>query len=516
MDFKNLSIARQLALSTLVAVFFLIVSGVLNGYSLSHINQTMRSLYNDRVVPLKGLKTISDAYAVDVVDAVNKANAGLISAEQALSAVRDAHVTIDREWQAYMATRLTEREAALAAEANRLFGPAGKALDEVERALGDYSGVRAGALDAYDGSLYASVDPISHKITALIDLQLEEARLAMRGSEAEYRAALLKTILLGVFAVVLSAGAAFLITRGITRPLDRAVAQAKAVAAGDLTTRVTVRSTNEIGQLLLAQQAMVEGLAEVVAEVRRNAESVSTASQQIAQGNVDLSQRTEEQASALEETSASVEQVGASAVQNAENAGNASRQASDASSVARQGGELVGEVVETMREINSSSARISNIIAVIDGIAFQTNILALNASVEAARAGERGRGFAVVAFEVRNLAERSAEAAKEIKALIEASVTRAADGAALAERAGNTMQRIVSSITNVSDIVDEMSSASSEQSTAVRQVSVAISQIDETTQQNAALVEQSAAAAESLRTQSVQLVRVVQRFRLAG
>ncbi|MFP1682290.1 methyl-accepting chemotaxis protein [Alloalcanivorax sp. C16-1] len=516
MDFKNLSIARQLALSTLVAVFFLIVSGVLNGYSLSHINQTMRSLYTDRVVPLKGLKTISDAYAVDVVDAVNKANAGLISAQQALSAVRDAHATIDREWRAYMATRLTEREAALAGEANRLFAPAGKALDDLEQALQGYSGVRTGALDAYDGSLYTSIDPISNKINALIDLQLEEAQMGMQGSEAEYRAALLKTLLLGVVAVVLSGGAAFLITRGITRPLGLAVAQAKAVAAGDLTTRVAVRSSNEIGQLLLAQRAMVEGLAEVVAEVRRNAESVSTASQQIAQGNVDLSQRTEEQAAALEETSASVEEVGTSAAQNAENAGNASRLASDASSVARQGGELVGDVVETMREINSSSARISNIIAVIDGIAFQTNILALNASVEAARAGEQGRGFAVVAVEVRNLAERSAEAAKEIKALIEASVTRAADGAALADRAGNTMQQIVSSITNVSDIVDEMSSASSEQSTAVRQVSVAISQIDETTQQNAALVEQSAAAAESLRSQSVQLVRVVQRFRLAG
>ena len=516
MDVRNLSIARQLALSTLVAVFFLIVSGILNGYSLSHLNQTMRSLYQDRVVPLKGLKVISDAYAVDVIDAVNKANAGLTSAEQALGTVRAAHATIDREWRAYLETRLTERETAMADEANRLFVPAGKALDDLENALSQLSGVQAGALNAYDGALYETIDPISEQINALIDLQLEEANRGMLSGEAEYQGALLKTFLLGLIAVVISSGVAFLITRGITGPLGRAVAQARAVAAGDLTIRVPVHSTNEIGQLLSAQRAMVEGLTEVVSEVRSNAESVSTASEQIAQGNVDLSQRTEEQAAALEETSASVEQVGTSAAQNAENASAANRLASEASTVAKEGGELVGEVVDTMRDINSSSSRISNIIGVIDGIAFQTNILALNASVEAARAGERGRGFAVVAVEVRNLAERSAEAAKEIKTLIEASVTRAARGAALADRAGTTMQQIVSSITNVNDIVDEMSSASSEQSTAVRQVSVAVSQIDETTQQNAALVEQSAAAAESLRHQSQQLVKVVQRFKLEG
>jgi methyl-accepting chemotaxis protein len=260
----------------------------------------------------------------------------------------------------------------------------------------------------------------------------------------------------------------------------------------------------------------VESLTTVVAEVRRNAESVSTASGQIAQGNSDLSQRTEEQAAALEQTSASMEEMGASASHNAENAATANRLAGEANSVAAEGGEVVAQVVATMREINDSSVQVSNIVAVIDGIAFQTNILALNASVEAARAGEQGRGFAVVANEVRNLAQRSADAAKEIKVLIETSVERIGQGTTLADRAGATMQQVVSAITNVSTIVEEMSSASREQNEAVRQASEAVTQIDETTQQNAALVEESAAAAESLRGQAVELVKLVQQFQLAS
>ncbi|MBF5055720.1 methyl-accepting chemotaxis protein with syntaxin/epimorphin coiled-coil domain [Alcanivorax sp. 521-1] len=514
MNFRNLSIGKQLGLSIFVAVLFLVVSGVMSSYSLRNVNDTMRSLYNDRVVPLRGLKTISDAYAVNVVDAVNKANGGLITAAEALSDVRRARDVIATEWRAFMATRLTDKEAVLAREANQLFEPANQALDDLEAALQSHAGPVEGALHAYDGELYASIDPISNKINELINLQLREAERGMHASDARYQATMLKTIALGIAAVVISVVVAFIVTRGITGPLGRAVEQAKAVAAGDLTARVEVNSTNEIGQLLLAQKAMVDGLTQVVSEVRRNAENVSTASEQIAQGNVDLSKRTEEQASALEETSASMEEMGASAKQNADNAATANQLASDASSVAKKGGDVVGQVVNTMREINDSSTQISNIIGVIDGIAFQTNILALNASVEAARAGERGRGFAVVAVEVRNLAQRSAEAAREIKDLIEASVERVAQGSTLVDQAGTTMQQIVSAITNVSDIVDEMSSASTEQSTAVGQVSVAVSQIDRTTQQNASLVEESAAAAESLRTQSVQLVKVVQQFRL--
>ncbi|WP_348764706.1 methyl-accepting chemotaxis protein [uncultured Salinisphaera sp.] len=516
MKISNLSISKQLGLSILVAVFFLVISGALNSYSLSTVNAEMRSLYNDRVVPLKGLKKISDAYAVDVIDALNKANAGLLTAEEATQAIQSARTTINSDWQAYRSTRLTATETALVEQAEKLFGPANAAVDSLLRDLKGYSGLVSNQLENHDGELYATIDPISHKINELIDLQLTVAARGMETSQAEYDAAMMKTIGLGVIAVLISLGVAIVIARGITRPLGRAVDQAKAVAAGDLTQRIDVHSTNEIGQLLAAQQAMVESLTTVVAEVRRNAESVSTASGQIAQGNSDLSQRTEEQAAALEQTSASMEEMGASASHNAENAATANRLAGEANSVAAEGGDVVEQVVATMREINDSSVQVSNIVAVIDGIAFQTNILALNASVEAARAGEQGRGFAVVANEVRNLAQRSADAAKEIKVLIETSVERIGQGTTLADRAGATMQQVVSAITNVSTIVEEMSSASREQNEAVRQASEAVTQIDETTQQNAALVEESAAAAESLRGQAAELVKLVQQFQLAS
>lgn len=336
----------------------------------------------------------------------------------------------------------------------------------------------------------------------------------MAHGEAQYHQAMLNTLILALIAVAISVVAAVVITRGITGPLGQAVQQARAVAAGDLSVSVEARSRNEIGQLLMAQKEMVLGLAAVVTSVRRNAESVASASAQISQGNDDLSQRTMVQSSAIEQTSASMEEMGSSAAQNANNAQKAHQLTSSASSVAHQGGEVVGRVVQTMRDINDSSHRINNIVSVIDGIAFQTNLLALNASVEAARAGEQGRGFAVVASEVRSLAQRSAEAAKDIRALINESVERVEKGTTLVDQAGKTMADIVSSIRHVSDIVGEISGASSEQNLSVGQVSQAISQIDETTQQNAALVEESAAAAVSLNTQAHELVAAVGRFRL--
>ena len=316
--------------------------------------------------------------------------------------------------------------------------------------------------------------------------------------------------------VALAAVLATSIIRSVTRPIGQAVAVANAVAEGDLTLSIDTRGRSETAQLLQALSTMQQRLGQVVGQVRQNAEGVATASAQIAQGNSDLSSRTEQQASALEETSASMEQMGSTASQNADNARQASQLAASASTVAVQGGEVVGQVVQTMKDINDSSKKISDIIGVIDGIAFQTNILALNAAVEAARAGEQGRGFAVVAAEVRNLAQRSAEAAKEIKGLIMASVDRVEQGTALVDRAGTTMQEVVTSIRRVTDIVGEISSASQEQNAGVGQVSEAVSQMDQATQQNAALVEESAAAAESLRTQAQQLVQAVSVFKLSG
>ncbi|WCM87743.1 methyl-accepting chemotaxis protein [Acidovorax sp. NCPPB 3576] len=287
------------------------------------------------------------------------------------------------------------------------------------------------------------------------------------------------------------------------------------VRQGNFTQPVTDSARDEFSPLLQTMATMQASLTDVVVNVRNNAEGVATASAEIASGNNDLAQRTERQASALQQTAASMEQLSSTVKQNADNAREANQLAAGASAIAQKGGDVVAQVVETMKGINDSSKKISDIIGVIDGIAFQTNILALNAAVEAARAGEQGRGFAVVASEVRSLAGRSAEAAKEIKNLITISVDRVGQGTTLVNQAGATMAEVVASVRRVTDIMGEISAASSEQSTGVEQVGEAITQMDQVTQQNAALVEESAAAAQSLKTQAQQLVQTMEVFQIA-
>ena len=317
---------------------------------------------------------------------------------------------------------------------------------------------------------------------------------------------------IGLIAAVLLA---LWIIRAITRPIHEAVHVAEAVAGGDLSLRIQASGKNEMAQLLSALSRMVQGLNTVVGSVRASSESVASASGQIAQANLDLSSRTEEQASALEETAASMEQLNSTVRQNADNARQANQLAQSASTIAEGGGGVVAEVVQTMRGISEDSHKIADIIGTIDSIAFQTNILALNAAVEAARAGEQGRGFAVVASEVRALAGRSAEAAKEIKRLIDASTERVNQGAAQADKAGATMDEVVASIRRVTDLMGEISSASQEQSQGVEQVGEAVSQMDQVTQQNAALVEEMSAAAASLQSQAQEMVQTVATFKLA-
>ncbi|WP_298211203.1 methyl-accepting chemotaxis protein [Acidovorax sp.] len=378
--------------------------------------------------------------------------------------------------------------------------------------------IQQGQKDAAVKVLNEKVLPVRQEYQRLIREQMEfQGQTAVQsGARAEAAAGALQrdVLIAGALSLLVAIFLAISIIRSITRPLAQAVDIADRVAAGDLSGQIEVNGKDETSQLLSSLQRMQHSLVNTVATVRTNAEGVASASSQIASGNNDLSARTEQQASALEQTAASMEELGSTVKQNADNARAANQLAVSASTVAVQGGDVVAEVVQTMKGINASSNKIADIISVIDGIAFQTNILALNAAVEAARAGEQGRGFAVVAGEVRNLAGRSAEAAKEIKTLITDSVERVEQGTALVDKAGATMSEVVSAIRRVTDIMGEISAASSEQSAGVSQVGEAVTQMDQATQQNAALVEEMAAAASALSAQAGELVNAVAVFKL--
>jgi methyl-accepting chemotaxis protein-2 (aspartate sensor receptor) len=335
-------------------------------------------------------------------------------------------------------------------------------------------------------------------------------------AQNNFNTAVIAVVAAGVLALVLMVLSRIVFGRMVVRPLVNAGAHFDKIAGGDLTSRVDVTSENEVGALFAALKRMQESLTRTVATVRRGVDEINVGSREISAGNTDLSSRTEQQAASLEETAASMEELASTVKQNADNARQANQLAASASHVAERGGVAVSEVVGTMKEISASSRKIAEIVGVIDSIAFQTNILALNAAVEAARAGEQGKGFAVVAAEVRSLAQRSAQAAKEIKGLIEESVSKVGAGSSQVERAGTTMQEIVSSVKRVTDIMGEITAASEEQSSGIDQVNRAVSQMDEVTQQNAALVEESAAAAGSLQDQAEQLSQAVAVFKLSS
>jgi len=392
-----------------------------------------------------------------------------------------------------------------------LLGSYMAALKQYDPANADSAHIVDGLVKGIDRAPTKKIDDIvafiaeqSHRTMAEMD---EESAAAHRSATITMLATLIVTMLVGSVTTVW-------MIRSITHRLDDAVCVAQAVASGDLRTEIASECRDEIGDLLRSLKLMQDNLSHIVGEVRHSTETIATASVQIASGNMDLSSRTEDQASSLEETAASMVELTSTVKQNSENASEACKLAGTASSVALRGGEAVGQMVQTMGSINESSKKIVDIIGVIDGIAFQTNILALNAAVEAARAGEQGRGFAVVASEVRNLAQRSASAAKEIKQLIGDSVDRVAAGSRLVGQAGVTMEEVVVSVQRVAAIIDQISIASNEQRDGIEQISMAVSQMDGVTQQNAALVEQAAAAADSLQQQAAVLAESVSIFKL--
>ncbi|PHV04913.1 methyl-accepting chemotaxis protein [Janthinobacterium sp. BJB412] len=381
-----------------------------------------------------------------------------------------------------------------------------------ELSLGD----KAAALKFLLGQAAPATAKWQESIDQFSDLQSSKSQLDAAAAKESYLSARLLMLLVSGAAVLLGGAIAWYSTVSITVPIRRAVQIAQTVAAGDLSLHIEVNSSDETGQLLQAMKAMNASLIGIVEQVRNSTATIASASGEIASGNMDLSARTEQQASSLEETASSMEELNSTVKQNTDNSRQANELAIAASLVAVKGGDAVSQVVQTMGMINASSQKIVDIIGVIDGIAFQTNILALNAAVEAARAGEQGRGFAVVASEVRNLAHRSATAAKEIKVLIADSVDKVATGARLVDQAGSTMDEVVVSIRGVAAIVADITAATREQSSGLEQINQVIVQIDAATQQNAALVEQAAAAAGSMEEQAAQLSKVVGVFKLAG
>ena len=511
----KMKIATRLTLAFAVMVLLLIALGAISLLRSAHQSEKLHDVVDTRIPITKSLGVLADSANTQ---AIQFRNLVLFSSEPIAKSAVD------------------QITAARAATADQY-----KLLDTLisspkgEEILARMLKARAEFLKAGDEFLALAQKGQKDEAVKLLEEKLRPAQLDYQktlreqvefqaqltteaGKEADSAASALQrdVLIAGVAAIAVAIFLAFAIIRSITRPLAQAVQAADRVAAGDLSGDIVVQSQDETGHLLSALQRMQQSLVTTVSTVRGNAESVASASAQIASGNNDLSARTEQQASALEETAASMEELGSTVRQNADNARQANQLALNASTVAVQGGDVVAEVVETMKGINASSSKIADIISVIDGIAFQTNILALNAAVEAARAGEQGRGFAVVAGEVRSLAGRSAEAAKEIKGLITASVERVEQGTQLVDKAGATMTEVVAAIRRVTDIMGEISAASSEQSAGVGQVGEAVTQMDQATQQNAALVEEMAAAASSLNSQAGELVNAVAVFRLAG
>ncbi|BBT72719.1 MULTISPECIES: methyl-accepting chemotaxis protein [Enterobacteriaceae] len=515
---KRIKIVTSLVLVLVLFGLLQMVSGGLFFNSLKHdkenftILQTVRQqqsgLNGSWVALLQTRNTLNRAGIRYMMDQ-NNIGSGATVAELMQIATKSL-ADAEKRWAEYEAMPRDPRQSEAAAlEIQRNYDIYHGALAELIKLLG------AGKInDFFDQPTQGYQDGFEKAYVNYLQQNDSLYDLAVNDSNASYTQALwiLFSVMIAVLAVIVSVWLG--VRKTLIAPLNRLIDSIRHIAGGDLVKRIDVESDNEMGQLAHSLRHMQGELARTVGEVRQGADAIYSGASEIAMGNNDLSSRTEQQAASLEETAASMEELTATVKQNAENARQASHLALSASETAQKGGKVVDNVVQTMRDITASSQKIADIISVIDGIAFQTNILALNAAVEAARAGEQGRGFAVVAGEVRNLAQRSAQAAREIKSLIEDSVNRVDLGSTLVESAGETMDEIVNAVTRVTDIMGEIASASDEQSRGIDQVGLAVAEMDRVTQQNASLVEESAAAAAALEEQASRLTQAVAVFRI--
>ncbi|HEX8955310.1 MAG TPA: methyl-accepting chemotaxis protein [Burkholderiaceae bacterium] len=510
---RNLTIKSRLIFVIGLLSLLMLAIGIGGLTSLSNVNASLKTVYQDRVVALGQLDTVARAILLNQYLAAQSISGDPAKVGARMDQIDNGLAVIGKTWDEYLAAHLTPEEKKQAEK----FGEMRKNYaDHVMRPV--VAAMRAQdtktAADIVNGPMLELTPLLQAGLSDLIKLQLSVAKDEYEKSQGQYNNFFYVSSALVIFGALMGIVVGAWLIRAISGPIDEAVSVAQKVALGDLTQHIVVESSDETGKLLQALKDMSESLVRIVGEVRSGTETISTASNEIATGNLDLSQRTETQASSLEETASTMEELTSTVRQNAENARQANQLVVSASEHAMRGGTVVGNVVETMGSIKESSRKIVDIIGVIDGIAFQTNILALNAAVEAARAGEQGRGFAVVAAEVRTLAQRSAAAAKEIKALIGDSVEKVEAGSRQVDEAGATMNEIVTSVQHVADIMNEISAASQEQSSGIEQVNRAITQMDEVTQQNAALVEQAAAAAQSMQDQAGNLSMVVSVFKL--
>lgn len=495
--------------------------GVLGLTSLSATNKTLKTVYEHNVKTLEKLEKmvslinanqilVSEAYSGQVSDFPDE----LEVVDEKVVTIKAQIKEIDEIFKVYREAATAEAELALIEHFDTVRKSYGfEALLPAVAALVAHDFQQVGEI--LQGPLQEIYPDVRDSAEQLIGYQLMSAGEQYEKSQERYDMVRNVSILAIVAGVVFASILGVLVIRAISRPLGEAVSVAQAVSKGNLTHQVQSIPKDETGQLMLAMQSMNSNLSDIVRKVRTGTDTISATSRDIASANSDLSKRTEVQASSLQEAASSLEELTNTVKTNAENATQANQLVCASAEVARKGGEVVGKVVDTMVSIKDSSSRIKDIVTVIDSISFQTNLLALNAAVEAARAGEQGRGFAVVAGEVRNLAQRSAEAAKEIKELIEDSVGKVDAGSQLVEAAGSTMNEIVESVSGVTDIMQEIATASQQQSVGIELVNDSVSQMDRVTQQNAAMVEEAAAAAEHLRAQAQQLEEAVKVFQIS-